>query len=223
MDKLYAWAAEEGVAVMAHASNSNGAADEYSERANPKGWSQVLARYPELRLNLAHFGGFGERRSDDSLEGTWEDGVGQLIAAGHGDVYADVSYFSETLSGPADAPEQRSMAALTTEFVREYDPDLRHLMYGSDWIMLGLEENHEAYLARVLDLFRQVADGEAQLRRFLAGNAGALPRPSPWRRDPAAARRVLPQAPARLELAGAVRQHGGGLILRRFAALVHGA
>ena len=55
LDKLYAWAAAAGVPVMAHASNSNGAADEYSERANPKGWSKVLARYPELRLKSGAF------------------------------------------------------------------------------------------------------------------------------------------------------------------------
>ena len=173
MDKLYGWAAEEGVAVMAHASNSNGAADEYSERANPKGWGPVLARYPALRLNLAHFGGFEGRSSDDSLEGTWEDGVGQLIAAGRGDVYADVGYFSETLSGPADAPEQQAMAALTAEFLREYDPDLRHLMYGSDWIMLGLEDNHEAYLDRVSDLFRRVPAARPRCGVSWRGTPGA--------------------------------------------------
>jgi predicted TIM-barrel fold metal-dependent hydrolase len=171
LDKLYAWAAEEGVAVMAHASNSNGAADEYSERANPKGWAPVLDRYPTLRLNLAHFGGFDGTSSDVSLDGTWEAAVGRLIAE-DGGVYADVSYFSEVLREPADGPELRQLAKLMGQFVRAYDPDLMHLMYGSDWIMVGLEEEHGAYLDRVSQFFRQVTDGEDQMRRLLAGNAG---------------------------------------------------
>ena len=170
LDKLYAWAAEEGVAVMAHASNSNGAADEYSERANPKGWGPVLERYPSLRLNLAHFGGFEGRISDASLEDTWEAAVGRLITEDRG-VYADVSYFSEVLREPADGPERRQLAKLMRQFLRAYDPDLMHLMYGSDWIMVGLEEEHEAYLDRVSQFFRQVTDDDNQMRRVLAGNA----------------------------------------------------
>ena len=171
LDKLYAWAAEEGVAIMAHASNSNGAADEYSERANPKGWGPVLQHHPTLRLNLAHFGGFEGRISDAGLDGTWEAAVGQLIAQDRS-VYADISYYSEVLREPADGPEPRQLAKLMAQFLRAYDPDLTHLMYGSDWIMVGLEEEHEAHLDRVSQFFRQVTDGEDQMRRLLAGNAG---------------------------------------------------
>jgi predicted TIM-barrel fold metal-dependent hydrolase len=170
LDKLYAWAAAEGVAVMAHASNSNGAADEYSERANPKGWGPVLERYPTLRLNLAHFGGFEGRIPDAGLDGTWEAAVGRLIAEDRS-VYADVSYYSEVLRAPADGPEPRQLAKLMRQFLRAYDPNLIHLMYGSDWIMVGLEQDHEAYLGRVSQFFRQVADNEEQIGRVLAGNA----------------------------------------------------
>ena len=170
LDQLYAWAAEEGVAIMAHASNSNGAADEYSERANPKSWGPVLERYPSLRLNLAHFGGFEGRISDASLEDTWEAAVGRLITEDRG-VYADVSYFSEVLGEPADGPERQQLAKLMGQFLRAYDPDLMHQMYGSDWIMVGLEEEHEAYLERVSQFFRQVTDDDNEMRRVLAGNA----------------------------------------------------
>ena len=171
LDRLYGWAAEESVAIMAHTANSNGAAEGYSVRAHPDGWRPVLARYPGLRLNLAHFGGFDERGPDDSLEGTWEVAVGRLISEGRGEVYADVSYLSEVFAESSQDERQRMIAPALKDFVQEYDPDLNHLMYGSDWIMLGREAGHGAYLHRVTALFEDVVREGAELRRFLGGNA----------------------------------------------------
>ena len=41
---------------MSHTGNSNGFAPGYGLLTAPENWAPVLADYPKLRLNLAHFG-----------------------------------------------------------------------------------------------------------------------------------------------------------------------
>jgi predicted TIM-barrel fold metal-dependent hydrolase len=56
--RLYAWCADNNVPIMAHTANSNGTSPDYDMRADPKFWKPVLAAFPKLPLNLAHFGNF---------------------------------------------------------------------------------------------------------------------------------------------------------------------
>ena len=58
LDDLYAWCSRDGVAILAHAANSQAANREFGLRADPKFWRIVLKKHRELRLNLAHFGRF---------------------------------------------------------------------------------------------------------------------------------------------------------------------
>jgi predicted TIM-barrel fold metal-dependent hydrolase len=167
---LYGWCEAEGVPVLAHASRSNGAARGYSDRADPAGWRPVLRRFPELRVSLAHFGGF-EEGAAGGLEGSWEEHVGQLLAEGDSGLFADLSYFGEVLPGAVPAERQAEVRRLLGEFLRSYDPDARHLVYGSDWVMLGVEPGHERYLAIVEDALTPLMN-PAAVQRCMGLNAG---------------------------------------------------
>lgn len=154
LERLFVWAEGAGVPLLAHAANTNGAGKEYSERANPAGWEAVLTRHPNLRLNLAHFGGFDEVAGGDP----WEEATGRLFSL-FPNTYTDLSYLSESL--PSASPQRRAYIAdqIRAFLLRFPGSDLR-LVYGSDWIMLGREADHQLYFESV---------------QTLLGRAGVLP------------------------------------------------
>ncbi|MBB3121210.1 amidohydrolase family protein [Pseudoduganella violacea] len=170
LDQLYRYAAAAGIPIMAHAADSNGAASGYSGRAAPRFWQPVLKAYPGLRLNLGHFGGFEHSLMQPPAE-DWEEMVGQLGAAWPDDhVFADLSYLSELLPG-RDAAKAQHVRRQMAGFLARHDPELRHLMYGSDWVMLGKEKDHERYTETISTQLAALGLDTARSKRFLAGNA----------------------------------------------------
>lgn len=174
LNDLYSYCADNQVPLMAHAAASNGAGKGFEKRADPKWWGRVLdnSRFKDLHLNLAHFGSF-EVVPDGGTSTIWEETIGRLIKnKGHTHLYADVSYLSEFLGDNADNATRDRIRALLKKFVAEFDPDVRHLMYGSDWIMLGREPQHDRMIAVMRQL---VVDdlrwNEEQTSRFFSGNA----------------------------------------------------
>lgn len=140
LDQLYAWCAQHDVPVMAHAANSYGSAPDYGLRADPAGWVKVLAKYPTLRLNMAHFGGFNRGGSREHPERSWGWTIGKMLAsASTPHVYADISSFAEVLQR---APEQRRYIAwLFRKFIEQFPAAPQRLVYGSDWTMAGYADN----------------------------------------------------------------------------------
>ena len=168
LEKLYAWAEQDQVPVMAHATNSNGAGPDYAQRAHPNHWIKVLTRHPALRLNLAHFGGFDER----SEPLNWETTIGQNLQA-FPNLYADLAFLSEALPA-TDAATRLHVAASIEKFARKYDTDKRRLLYGSDWIMLGRESDHGRYFSEVQNLMAQAGFGPADWKHITRDNAIAF-------------------------------------------------
>ena len=88
------------------------------------------------------------------------------------DIYADIGYMEELI------PESGSDSALAVEFFKylyKYcvfvgDNDCTRLMYGSDWIMLGIETNHEKYLEVVENALSRAGWTEIMKRNFLTNN-----------------------------------------------------
>ena len=148
MDQLFQWCSARNVPIMSHSNNSYGVGPAYGTRANPKHWQPVLNRYPNLRLNLAHFGGFDEAFDEDGevhdnrLESTWEWEVGKLLKP-FSNVYADVSYFNELLNSDACKSDKNCARETVRRFFKRFlasFPEARNrLIYGSDWIMTGIE------------------------------------------------------------------------------------
>lgn len=170
LDELYAYADEQGVPVMAHATNSNGANIGYALRAHPDNWRPVLRKYPKLRLNLAHFGDFEEQSGAD-VTATWEHAEGKLVRQFGNRTYADLSYFSEMLPDAVSAERKARLLTFLKEFVASFDSRFEHLLYGSDWVMVAREANADRYLDAIVEAVGTVCGDATCLERFMWGNA----------------------------------------------------
>lgn len=185
--ELYDWCAAEDVPIMAHAENSLGSVCGYGRSASPEWWRKVLGKpnYARLRINLAHFGGFDEaldiganapqglRCEADKYSGpVWEDIIGETIKDdGRDFLFADLSYLSE-LTIPDSQEEERPEIRRRFEAFRiAYDPDVRHLMYGTDWTMIAKELDNNNYLANLDAQLRLAGFTPDQLQNIYWRNA----------------------------------------------------
>ncbi|TCP30115.1 amidohydrolase family protein [Sphingomonas sp. BK235] len=173
--KLYDTCTKLDAPIIAHAARSNGAGPNYADRADPAFWIPVFDRWPRLRVCLAHFGRFDAPSAAGgagSLPDTsWEWTFGRYIAA-HPDrpVFADISYLANVLASPDVVSHT---AARFRDFVARFDPEVRHLVFGSDWIMLGLENRYPDYAGRVIEFLRQSCGfDQPRIDRILHQNAG---------------------------------------------------
>ncbi|RVI62352.1 amidohydrolase family protein [Sinorhizobium meliloti] len=157
LNDLYALCVELDAPILAHGYSSNGSGPEYADRGDPAYWLPVFNKHPDLSVCLAHFGRFDARsRGREKLslpDGSWEWALGEFIRANpRRRVFADISYFSEALSGK---PEVRfPLANSFKRWTAEFDPKAEHLIFGTDWIMLGQEEGYEHYLESVNSFLR---------------------------------------------------------------------
>lgn len=179
MTKLFDTCVAESASILAHTNDSNGAAQDFSKRADPAYWLPVLQRWPTLRVGLAHFGSFTARSvgspSGAGLpEASWEWTVGRFIKQyPNAPVYYDISYLVEMV-GLAKTDYDRYAATLRA-WVKEFDPECRHLMFGTDWTMLGLDPAYEGYTARVYDFFgKDIGFDKARMDRLFWSNAAAF-------------------------------------------------
>ena len=177
MADLFDLCVAEDAAVIAHANHSNESAEGYADRADPAHWIPVFRRWPRLRVCLAHFGHFatasaGAPSGAQLPESSWEWSLGRFLkAAGNPSVFADVSYLTEVSgSDPASLTEY---ANTLRRWLEEFDPECRHLMFGTDWVMLGIDRSYEAYTGRVYRFFAETMKlDRPRLQRLLFGNAG---------------------------------------------------
>lgn len=175
--QLFTWCAVNHVPVMAHAANSNGAGPGYGTRANPRYWLSLLKQpnFSNLRINLAHFGGFEE---GGSPEKSWEWSIGKSWQQSPGAfLYADISYFSEILQ--SDAQKRKSLMAGWKALREQFPQSANRLIYGSDWVMLGREKGvapidlqaHKPYSALVADFLSSVGYSDDQIASIMWRNA----------------------------------------------------
>lgn len=157
---LYAWCEANDVPIMAHAENSLGSNCGYGHRASPSWWRQALEKFPNLRVNLAHFGGFDELRrqpppskecpADAFGKDAWEYIIGETIAVdGREHLFADLGYLYELTSSQFDGRTRSEIRGYLKTFQARYDPDVRHLLYGTDWTMIAKELDHNDYMSRL--------------------------------------------------------------------------
>lgn len=138
--------------VLAHGYASNGAGPAYERRGDPAYWLPIFKEFPKLRACIAHFGRFDVksvgRESDALPEGSWEWSLGEFIRElPRRNIYVDISYFSEVLS--ATSTERANLAQYFKTWVANFDPDVDHILFGSDWIMLGKENGYDRYVSSV--------------------------------------------------------------------------
>lgn len=149
---LYSLCVDLDAPLLTHGSSSNGSGPGYEKRGDPAYWIPVWEEYPALRVCMAHFGRFDAvsagREATGLPEGSWEWRLGEFVRRNPGrNIFADVSYFSEVLT--STAAEQRRLAGLFTTWINTFDQGCDHIVYGSDWIMLGKEQGYRDYATRV--------------------------------------------------------------------------
>ena len=171
LEKLFAWCEAKGVPVMAHATNSNGANAFYGQRADPRNWIPVLRKHPQLRLNLGHFGGFDEARGGGAPESTWEWAIGGMEGEISSPLFSDLSYLSEALAREITPDIRPRLRSLLKRYVDLFDPNVKRLLYGSDWIMLGREKDHEHYPGIIEEFLDETGLNQQQVQRFFMTNA----------------------------------------------------
>ncbi|HZV19995.1 MAG TPA: amidohydrolase family protein, partial [Hyphomicrobiales bacterium] len=163
LDGLYAWCEREQVPILAHSTDSQSAGPDFASRAEPKFWLSVLEKYPRLRVNLAHFGNFnqafaGANGSDPEshYEKTWEYEIGEFIRGRHfRNVYADISYFYWVLDGKAETQKTLAVKRMFAKYL-ESDPNVEHLLFGTDWNMTGKAQNLDGYVDNVEAFFKDL-------------------------------------------------------------------
>ena len=183
LEKLYRYCAEEGVPILAHTYNSNQADECTGWRASPQYWGDVIDNFstPQkpLRLCLGHFGSFSAHTkypacTDAFGAKAWEVITGAILTKPAGKyVFADLSYLSEVLNqGTGWQTHRKAMSNQFKNFITKYDNQAEHICYGSDWIMLGLEQGHERYhVALAKFLTNDVQLNDAQLNNIYFANA----------------------------------------------------
>lgn len=74
--------------------------------------------------------------------------------------------------------------ALLDKWLRDYDPDARHLMFGTDWSMMALEKDYNAYVPRIAQQLKEANVSEEDQQNIFWKNASrylGLDRPGPTR------------------------------------------
>jgi len=111
---------------------------DYAWFNDPKHWETVLQRFPKLRLNLAHFGGFEEiEKFFDGSDKSWVHRIISLMQR-YPNVYSDIAF---SLFRAKYHPNLRNLLE-TNQLVRE------RLMYGSDYYMVTLEGHFRGIKSR---------------------------------------------------------------------------
>lgn len=165
LDRLYQACAHHGIPITAHAAAGGVRAYPAAARnAHPSGWSKVLERYPSLRLNLAHLGGYWHVAYRGE---SWTDATLQLMRA-HPGVYADLSF--QLIFNDDRRDMRRDHAARLRAIAGDPAGLGERLLYGSDWHMFAALRKVDRYDRRMRDHLAE-ALGEERVPRIMGGNA----------------------------------------------------
>lgn len=189
LNQLYRFCVLHDVPIMAHGGEGNEAGPQFGRRADPSFWVDVLKAWPKLRVSLAHFGGFQYKAADPAssqpppLNATWEGVIASFVKANPDrPLFADLAYYSSVMNV---APDVRKTFAKHIQSYRLSDPPMEHIVFGTDWIMLGNLPKVETYDTQIRDFLEKDCGvtGEAldnvmwrNAVRFLGLNPGAASR-----------------------------------------------
>jgi predicted TIM-barrel fold metal-dependent hydrolase len=173
LDRLYDLCLEFDAPVIAHGAITQGAGLGYAKRTDPAYWLRVLDRKKHLRVCIAHQGRFGYKsEAPETKDEIYETIIGRYIKANpDSHLYMDISYLSEAMSSkPA---ERQCYADHLAGWVQEYDPKAEHILFGTDWIMVGIEKASDVYTRYVVEFLRKDCHFTVgQVNRILRQNAG---------------------------------------------------
>lgn len=158
---LYRWCQAEDVPITVHCNPSNYAAEAFKQFSSPDLWRRVLTEFPELRLNLGHFGGASDKPTPKS---GWPRKVAALMGR-FPNLYADVGNHSIH-----DDEVRNTYLALLDELMAAHPVLAERVMFGSDWYMLAIQPDHDRFLSTYRTAYRQ-RFGTSRTNAFLGRNA----------------------------------------------------
>lgn len=189
LNQLYDFCVKHDVPIMAHGGEGNEAGPDFGKRADPSFWIDVLKARPKLRVSLAHFGGFKYVAVDPAsgqpppLDTTWEGVIASFVKANPDQpVYADLAYYDSVMNV---APGARKAFAQNIQSYMLSDPRMEHLVFGTDWIMLGNLPKVDTYDTQISDFLKNDCGLKSEQMdnvmwrnalRFLGLGSGAEPR-----------------------------------------------
>jgi predicted TIM-barrel fold metal-dependent hydrolase len=163
----YAYCEAEQVPVMSHTGNSNGFAPGYGELASPDSWRPVMAAYPNLRLNLAHFGALEGAETDRGVKAceAWIRQAAVLMNT-YPHIYADV--------GCSSLPVYEDWAMLyldaLEDIVQKYPIVKKRLMFGTDFWLNRFDPNSGLFVDAFAQTFEKAFGVDAR-RDMMGANA----------------------------------------------------
>jgi predicted TIM-barrel fold metal-dependent hydrolase len=177
---FYRWCAKSDIPLQAHGGPGNQAAPGFGERANPIFWEAAQKRLASeglgLRLNIGHLvhdvPAFiaAVDAGPPYPKAVWAlDASIRMLGAGpKGTIYGDLAFMPELVD---DATlRTKFFKALKTAF-GPVDPDLRHVLYGTDWILLRLEHDSMDFLGAVIQGMTDAGYTETEKTNILYANA----------------------------------------------------
>lgn len=159
---FYAWCQAEDVPLTAHCNESNFANERWRFFAHPDNWAEALKEFPQLRVNLGHFGG---ANIEESLDG-WPFKAA-TVASRHSHVFVDVGNHKVYDTDLADAYIRRLKQIFSTPATSVMN---ERIMFGSDWYMVALHPDHNQFLDNYREAYGRFFDKD-ETEAFLGGNA----------------------------------------------------
>lgn len=158
LNRLFEVCLELDIPVMAHANQSMGRDHAHDELGGAPGWIAALRRHPNLRVNLAHFGGD---------VGSWNATFAHEVMSQGPHVFGDLGYRMQLAAGGQEADEFRG---LLTHGVGPGETVADRVMYGSDWHMISREREWSGYATNMISTVRAMAPPSVA-NKILGGNA----------------------------------------------------
>ncbi len=192
LDLLYDTCMDFGAPVIAHGAITLGPEQGYAKRTDPAYWLRVLDRKKELRVCIAHQGHFGYKsEAPETKDLIYEEIIGRYVKSNPDSyLYMDISYLSEALTSKVD--DRHRYADKLRQWIADYDPDAKHILFGTDWSMVARGEGRcrlypkrdRVSRMRLQIACRPIGTNPAPERRPLSRAAG-------WRCNPSEARKRL--------------------------------
>jgi predicted TIM-barrel fold metal-dependent hydrolase len=167
---FYEFCGQRAVPIFAHVSPSNGARPGAQYLGCPRHWGEAITANSStfsddgkhIRLSFGHFG--GDHDVTNQPGGQWTEECANLMRQ-HPFIYADMAYYARLL-GPQN--DEDAVAAVVSRLLR--DPIIsQRIMYGSDWIMLGIESGYQNYLGKFEDFLQNKLNLDDTVRAAILG------------------------------------------------------
>lgn len=167
LNELYKFCSENGVPITSHCTPEGMEADPHANsglNAKPEYWKPVLDNYPELKLNLAHFGGFDNLLKKGS--NSWAAEITRMMS-NYPNLYADTGHHHlKKRKKREDVLKKLEPLFNGTKLEDRY-------LFGTDWHMIVRQSGSKDFLSIYKDFYKKLnlPDVDSAIDKFAGENA----------------------------------------------------